>query len=122
MQPNQLRLFSHWFGVTCVLPSPSCSSVYCSVVHFAAARLLYLAVSPVTLRFNVIFSFIFHTLITFSHVTLPFSVMVNVIFSSAIVAAIIDYLLDCTHLYWEVSVRKDSGWHWWEKFYPLPMD
>jgi hypothetical protein len=81
---------------------------------------------------NVIFSFIFHTLITFSHVTMLFSVMVNVIFSSATVAAIIAYLLDCTHPYWEVSVRKDSGWHWWEKFkfqrqdarseefYPLP--
>jgi solute carrier family 23 (nucleobase transporter), member 1 len=64
-----------------------------------------------------IFSFKFHTLITFSHVTLQFNVMVNVIFSSpATVAAIIAYLLDCTHLYWEVSVRKDSGWHWWEKF------
>lgn len=62
-------------------------------------------------------SLFFHTLITFSFVTLQFNVMVNVIFSSpATVAAILAYLLDCTHLYWKASVRKDSGWHWWEKF------
>ncbi|GJM96279.1 hypothetical protein PR202_ga13100 [Eleusine coracana subsp. coracana] len=49
--------------------------------------------------------------------SVAFNVMVNVIFSSpATVAAILAYLLDCTHLYWEASVRKDSGWHWWEKF------
>ena len=48
---------------------------------------------------------------------LQFNVMVNVIFSSpATVAAILAYFLDCTHLYWEASVRKDRGWHWWEKF------
>nr|CAD1832432.1 unnamed protein product [Ananas comosus var. bracteatus] len=46
-----------------------------------------------------------------------FNDVVNVIFSSpATVAAIIAYLLDWTHLYWEPSVRRDSGWHWWEKF------
>jgi solute carrier family 23 (nucleobase transporter), member 1 len=49
--------------------------------------------------------------------TPQFNVMVNVIFSSpATVVAIIAYLLDCTHLYWDASVWKDSGWHWWEKF------
>jgi nucleobase transporter 1/2 len=40
-----------------------------------------------------------------------------VIFSSpATVAAILAYLLDCTHLYWEPHVRNDSGYLWLEKF------
>jgi nucleobase transporter 1/2 len=46
-----------------------------------------------------------------------FNVIVNVIFSSpATVAAILAYLLDCTHLYWEPHIRKDSGYLWLEKF------
>lgn len=32
------------------------------------------------------------------------------------------YLLDCTHLYWEASVRKDRGWFWWEKFKSYKQD
>ncbi|PAN45581.1 hypothetical protein GQ55_9G125700 [Panicum hallii var. hallii] len=49
--------------------------------------------------------------------SVAFNVIVNIIFSSpATVAAILAYLLDCTHLYWDASVRKDRGWHWWEKF------
>ncbi|RCV41378.1 hypothetical protein SEVIR_9G129800v4 [Setaria viridis] len=55
--------------------------------------------------------------------SVAFNVMVNVIFSSpATVAAILAYLLDCTHLYWEASVRKDRGWHWWEKFKSYKQD
>ena len=54
---------------------------------------------------------------------LQFNVMVNVIFSSpATVAAILAYLLDCTHLYWEASVKKDRGWFWWEKFKSYKYD
>uniref|UniRef100_A0A0D9VXR0 Xanthine/uracil/vitamin C permease n=1 Tax=Leersia perrieri TaxID=77586 RepID=A0A0D9VXR0_9ORYZ len=46
-----------------------------------------------------------------------FNVIVNVIFSSpATVAAILAYLLDCTHTYWDGPVWKDRGFHWWEKF------
>ncbi|VAH95456.1 unnamed protein product [Triticum turgidum subsp. durum] len=49
--------------------------------------------------------------------SLAFNVIVNVIFSSpATVAAILAYLLDCTHLYWEPHVRRDRGWLWLEKF------
>jgi len=59
----------------------------------------------------------FHILTSFSYLPLQFNVMVNVIFSSpATVAAILAYLLDVTHLYWEASVKKDRGWFWWEKF------
>ncbi|KAJ1294072.1 hypothetical protein BS78_01G118300 [Paspalum vaginatum] len=55
--------------------------------------------------------------------SVAFNVMVNVIFSSpATVAAILAYLLDCTHLYWEAQVRKDKGWHWWEKFKSYKYD
>lgn len=55
--------------------------------------------------------------------TLQFNVMVNVIFSSsATVAAIVAYLLDCTHQYWEVTVKRDRGWFWWEKFKSYKYD
>ncbi|RWW40689.1 hypothetical protein BHE74_00053868 [Ensete ventricosum] len=43
--------------------------------------------------------------------------MVNVIFSSpATVAAVVAYFLDCTLLRGEASIRRDRGWHWWDKF------
>lgn len=65
----------------------------------------------------------FHILTSFSYLPLQFNVMVNVIFSSpATVAAILAYLLDCTHLYWEASVKKDRGWFWWEKFKSYKYD
>uniref|UniRef100_A0A0E0NZW6 Uncharacterized protein n=1 Tax=Oryza rufipogon TaxID=4529 RepID=A0A0E0NZW6_ORYRU len=51
------------------------------------------------------------------HTLDKFNVIVNVIFSSpATVAAILAYLLDCTHTYWDGPVWKDRGFHWWEKF------
>ncbi|XP_072989374.1 nucleobase-ascorbate transporter LPE1-like isoform X1 [Typha latifolia] len=52
-----------------------------------------------------------------------FNDIVNVIFSSpATVAAIIAYSLDNSHLYWQSSVRRDSGWHWWDKFRSFRTD
>ncbi|CAL9151137.1 nucleobase-ascorbate transporter LPE1-like [Musa acuminata AAA Group] len=49
--------------------------------------------------------------------SITFNDMVNVIFSSpATVAAIVAYFLDCTLLRGEASIRRDRGWHWWDKF------
>ncbi|KAJ3673147.1 hypothetical protein LUZ60_006521 [Juncus effusus] len=52
-----------------------------------------------------------------------FNDIVNVIFSSpATVAALIAYLLDWTHCYWEPSIRKDRGMHWWDHFRYYSLD
>jgi nucleobase transporter 1/2 len=49
--------------------------------------------------------------------TRAFNDIVNVIFSSsATVGAIIAYLLDWSHCYWDDSVRKDRGLHWFYKY------
>ncbi|KAK9164303.1 hypothetical protein Syun_005205 [Stephania yunnanensis] len=46
-----------------------------------------------------------------------FNDMVNVIFSShATVAAIVAVFLDCTLHLGDPAIRRDSGYHWWEKF------
>jgi solute carrier family 23 (nucleobase transporter), member 1 len=48
---------------------------------------------------------------------LQFNDIVNVIFSSkAFVAAFVAYLLDNTLHRHESSVKKDRGYHWWDKF------
>lgn len=52
-----------------------------------------------------------------------FNDLVNVIFmSSAAVAVITALILDCTVGRKEESTRKDSGLHWWEKFYSYNTD
>ncbi|KAJ4755468.1 Xanthine/uracil permease family protein [Rhynchospora pubera] len=52
-----------------------------------------------------------------------FNDIVNVIFSSsATVGAIIAYLLDWSHCYWDDTVRKDRGLHWFYKFRSYSSD
>ncbi|ONK59818.1 uncharacterized protein A4U43_C08F11130 [Asparagus officinalis] len=52
-----------------------------------------------------------------------FNDIVNVIFSSpATVAAFVAYFLDCTLLRGDSAVRRDRGWHWWEKFRSYKTD
>lgn len=48
---------------------------------------------------------------------MQFNDIINVIFSSsAMVGAMIAYLLDWSHCYWDDSVRKDRGLHWFYKY------
>ncbi|ERN18603.1 hypothetical protein AMTRI_Chr12g239140 [Amborella trichopoda] len=52
-----------------------------------------------------------------------FNDSMNVIFSSpATVAAIVAVFLDCTMRFGESSLRRDRGWHWWEKFHSFKTD
>lgn len=51
------------------------------------------------------------------HLFLQFNNVVQVIFSSsATVAIIVAYFLDCTLSRGQSSTRRDSGRQWWEKF------
>ncbi|KAJ6843471.1 nucleobase-ascorbate transporter 6-like [Iris pallida] len=55
--------------------------------------------------------------------TRAFNDIVNVIFSSpATVAAFVAYFLDLTLQCGDSAVRRDRGWHWWEKFRSYKTD
>ncbi|KAJ6801958.1 nucleobase-ascorbate transporter 6-like [Iris pallida] len=55
--------------------------------------------------------------------TRAFNDIVNVIFSSpATVAAFVAYFLDWTLQRGDSDVRRDRGWHWWEKFRSYKTD
>uniref|UniRef100_A0ACD6A4G5 Uncharacterized protein n=2 Tax=Avena sativa TaxID=4498 RepID=A0ACD6A4G5_AVESA len=128
-------LFGKFGAILASIPLPIFSALYCVLFAYsAAAGLCYLQYCNLnTLRTKFILSISlflglsipqyfreFETFYGFgpAHTrSLAFNVIVNVIFSSpATVAAILAYLLDCTHLYWEPHVRKDRGYLWLEKF------
>ncbi|KAK3149655.1 hypothetical protein QOZ80_3AG0220490 [Eleusine coracana subsp. coracana] len=128
-------LFGKFGAVLASIPLPLFSALYCVLFAYTAGAglslLQYCNLNSLRTKFILSISLflglsipqyfrVYEMFFGFGPVhthSVAFNVMVNVIFSSpATVAAILAYLLDCTHLYWEASVRKDSGWHWWEKF------
>uniref|UniRef100_A0A0D9ZBX2 Uncharacterized protein n=1 Tax=Oryza glumipatula TaxID=40148 RepID=A0A0D9ZBX2_9ORYZ len=128
-------LFGKFGAIIASIPLPIFSALYCVLFAYsAAAGLCFLQYCNLnTLRTKFILSislflglsipqyfreyevfYVFGPVHTHSP---AFNVIVNVIFSSpATVAAILAYLLDCTHTYWDGPVWKDRGFHWWEKF------
>ncbi|XP_006650432.2 nucleobase-ascorbate transporter LPE1-like [Oryza brachyantha] len=128
-------LFGKFGAIIASIPLPIFSALYCVLFAYsAAAGLCFLQYCNLnTLRTKFILSislflglsipqyfreyevfYVFGPVHTHSP---AFNVIVNVIFSSpATVAAILAYLLDCTHTYWDGLVWKDRGFHWWEKF------
>ncbi|TVU45585.1 hypothetical protein EJB05_05075 [Eragrostis curvula] len=129
------RLAGKFGAVLASIPLPIFSALYCVLFAYTAGAglslLQYCNLNTLRTKFILSISLflglsipqyfrVYDMFFGFGPVhthSVAFNVMVNVIFSSpATVAAILAYLLDCTHLYWEASVWKDSGWHWWEKF------
>lgn len=57
------------------------------------------------------------------NIKLQFNDMVNVIFMSHVmVAVMVAMILDCTLSRKEEATRKDRGSHWWEKFKSYSSD
>ncbi|VAI01262.1 unnamed protein product [Triticum turgidum subsp. durum] len=128
-------LFGKFGAILASIPLPIFSALYCVLFAYsAAAGLCFLQycnlntrrskfILGISLFLGLSIPQYFREFETFygfgpAHTrSLAFNVIVNVIFSSpATVAAILAYLLDCTHLYWEPHVRRDRGWLWLEKF------
>ncbi|KAI4998544.1 hypothetical protein ZWY2020_053886 [Hordeum vulgare] len=128
-------LFGKFGAILASIPLPIFSALYCVLFAYSAAAglcyLQYCNLNTLRTKFILCISLFlglsipqyfreFETFYGFgpAHTrSLAFNVIVNVIFSSpATVAAILAYLLDCTHLYWEPHVRRDRGWLWLEKF------
>ncbi|KAK9129705.1 hypothetical protein Sjap_010192 [Stephania japonica] len=91
---------------------------FCNLNSFRTAFILGISIF---MGFSVPQYFIEHTIIS-GHGPVHtgsrwFNDMVNVIFSShATVAAIVAVFLDCTLHLRDPAIRRDSGYHWWEKF------
>ncbi|KAJ1294555.1 hypothetical protein BS78_01G154000 [Paspalum vaginatum] len=134
-------LFGKFGAVLASIPLPLFSALYCVLFAYTAGAglcfLQYCNLNSLRTKFILSISLflglsipqyfrIYEMFFGFGPVhthSVAFNVMVNVIFSSpATVAAILAYLLDCTHLYWDAQVRKDRGWHWWEKFKSYKYD
>ncbi|CAO2170787.1 unnamed protein product [Urochloa humidicola] len=134
-------LFGKFGAVLASIPLPLFSALYCVLFAYSVGAglslLQYCNLNSLRTKFIASISLflglsipqffrIYEMFFGFGPVhthSVAFNVMVNVIFSSpATVAAILAYLLDCTHLYWEASVRKDRGWLWWEKFKSYKQD
>ncbi|CAD6214106.1 unnamed protein product [Miscanthus lutarioriparius] len=134
-------LFAKFGAVLASIPLPLFSALYCVLWAYAAGAgfsfLQYCNLNSLRTKFILSISLflglsipqyfrVYEMFFGFGPVhthSVAFNVMVNVIFSSpATVAAILAYLLDCTHLYWEASVKKDRGWFWWEKFKSYKYD
>ncbi|NP_001105384.2 nucleobase-ascorbate transporter LPE1 [Zea mays] len=134
-------LFAKFGAVLASIPLPIFAALYCVLFAYSAGAgfslLQYCNLNSLRTKFILSISLflglsipqyfrVYEMFFGFGPVhthSVAFNVMVNVIFSSpATVAAILAYLLDCTHLYWEASVKKDRGWFWWEKFKSYKYD
>ncbi|KAG8097860.1 hypothetical protein GUJ93_ZPchr0013g37067 [Zizania palustris] len=128
-------LFGKFGAIIASIPLPIFSALYCVLFAYSAAAglcfLQYCNLNTLRTKFIISISLFlglsipqyfreYQLLYIFGPVhthSAAFNVIVNVVFSSpATVAAILAYLLDCTHLYWDADVWKDRGFHWWEKF------